>query len=145
MSQEKPLSWFTRFITQVRRLADREHSLPLVAYFWDGGVPRAHSIRDLSSTGLYMLTDQRWYPGTLVTLILQRTMAADADPHRAITLKARVVWSGKDGVGLAFVVPRSEGVRVQRNSQEADMKTLYHFIRLLQAEKSYSDDTQAAA
>jgi hypothetical protein len=65
----------------------------------------AHRIRDISSTGLYLLTEQRWYPGTLVRLLLQRDGVAETDPDRSITVNAKVVRSGTDGVGLTLVLP----------------------------------------
>jgi hypothetical protein len=87
----------------------------LVAYFWDGDTPAAHCIRDISSTGIYLLTSQRWYPGTLVTITLQRTEKDEAGVKQSITVQTRVMRSAEDGVGLRFVVPKTEeGRRVQR-------------------------------
>ena len=35
----------------------------MAAYYWNGAAPKAHTVRDISSTGLYVVTEERWYPG----------------------------------------------------------------------------------
>jgi Flp pilus assembly protein TadG len=86
-----------------------------------------------------LLTDHRWYPGTVVTVILQRAKANDTDPSRAISVHARVVRSASDGVGLEFVWSRDH-VPPRRDdypAQEADMKTFKGFIKSLQADNNF--------
>jgi hypothetical protein len=107
-------NWFEELMSRNQRRPQRYVAPRLIAYFWDGGPATAHCIRDISSTGLYLLTTQRWYPGTVVTITLQRTEKDDAGVRRAITVQARVMRSAEDGVGLRFVVPKTEeGRRVQ--------------------------------
>ena len=77
----------------------------LVAYYWDGGAAVAHPIRDISLSGVYVLTDVRWYPGTQVMIALQRPDLAEGEPHRSITVNAKVVRFGIDGLGFSFVMP----------------------------------------
>jgi hypothetical protein len=96
--------WLEQLSFRDRRKTTRQESPHLVAHYWDGAAPLAHRIRDISSTGLYLLTEQRWYPGTLVRILLQRTDVAETDPDRSITVNAKVVRSGSDGVGLALVL-----------------------------------------
>ena len=80
-------------------------SPPLVAYYWDGGAAVAHSIRDISLSGVYVVTDVRWYPGTHVMIALQRPDLAEGEPHRSLTVNAKVVRFGIDGLGFSFVMP----------------------------------------
>jgi PilZ domain len=102
----KPVSrWFEWLSSRERRRAKRQDSPHLVAHYWDGAAPSAHEVRDISSTGLYLLTDERWYPGTVVTMSLQKADAADTDPDRSIMVNAKVVRSGADGVGLSLILP----------------------------------------
>jgi hypothetical protein len=91
--------------TQERRKAKRRELPQLVAYYWDGGASHPHSIRDISSTGFYVVTDIRWYPGTQVMVSLQRPDVADGEPYRSITVNAKVIRFGIDGLGFAFVMP----------------------------------------
>jgi hypothetical protein len=108
-------NWFEELMTRNQKRPQRYVAPRLVAYFWDGGTPAAHCIRDISSNGIYLLTSQRWYPGTLITITLQRTEKDEAGMKQSITLQTRVMRSAQDGVGLRFVVPKTEeGRRVQR-------------------------------
>jgi polysaccharide biosynthesis transport protein len=91
--------------TYDRRRAARMKSPSLVAYYWDGGAAVAHPIRDISLSGVYVLTDVRWYPGTQVMIALQRPDLAEGEPHRSITVNAKVVRFGIDGLGFSFVMP----------------------------------------
>ena len=51
------------------------------------------------------MTDERWYPGTVVTMSLQKADAAETDPDRSIMVNAKVVRFGIDGLGFSFVMP----------------------------------------
>jgi Flp pilus assembly protein TadG len=90
-----------------------------------------HRIRDISLAGLYLLTEQRWYPGTVVRLVLQRGGAAETDPHRSITVNAKVVRSGSDGVGLALVLPHNQVSRPKQKLDPTQVNTMT-FSRFLQ-------------
>ena len=95
--------WFAGNPLRERRKADRQDAPAVVAHYWDGAAPAAHTIRNISAGGLYILTEQRWYPGTLVMMTLQRKDSFEGEADRSITVQSKVVRSGVDGVGLAFV------------------------------------------
>jgi hypothetical protein len=97
-------SWFESLSSREQRSAERQEPINLVAYYYDGGAPQAHDVRDISNAGLYLMTDARWYPGTIVRLTLQRVGIADSDPDRSISVNAKVVRLGKDGVGLELLL-----------------------------------------
>jgi Flp pilus assembly protein TadG len=93
----------------------------------------AHDIRDISSTGLFLLTEQRWYPGTLVMLSLQRVGVANTDPDRSIMVNAKVIRLGTDGVGLELIMPEKPappGVHNLR-ANGTDRKTFHRFLQRL--------------
>ncbi|MFZ1087057.1 MAG: PilZ domain-containing protein [Terracidiphilus sp.] len=106
----KPRSWLQRLllrgpaVPEEPRKAARAALPGLAAYFWDGGAPRAHEIRDISDTGLYVVTDERWYPGTLVQMTLKKSGGKEARAEATVCLMARASRWGNDGVGLSFVV-----------------------------------------
>ena len=77
----------------------------LVAYFFTGGSPRPHPIKDISVTGFYMHTDERWLPGTIVRVTLQMVGASSEGRRDSITVHSRVVRWGPDGGGFEFVLP----------------------------------------
>lgn len=114
-------SWWRRFLAgdppDLRR-GERESIPGLVAYFFTGGAPVAQKVRDISATGLYVLTDERWYPNTA----LRVTLSDERDPDRqvSITLFARVARSGSDGVGMQFVLVRKKDLNQSKSSDRDD-------------------------
>jgi hypothetical protein len=100
----QPRSWFKRWWSPDPRKAPRVKEPGLAAYYWNGASPMAHGIRDISSTGLYVVTEERWYPGTLVLMTLQRNDRGEECAERSISVQTRAVRWGPDGVGLQFVL-----------------------------------------
>ena len=97
-------SWFERWWSPDPRKAPRVPAPGLAAYYWNGSSPVAHGIRDISTTGLYMVTEERWYPGTLVLMTLQRGDVSEEFTERSIAVQSRAVRWGPDGVGLQFIL-----------------------------------------
>ena len=62
------------------RKSPRVPAPALAVYFWTGGVPQAHGIRDISATGLYVVTEERWYPGTVVRMTITTTNSVVEQP-----------------------------------------------------------------
>lgn len=115
------------------RRGPREISPPVVTYYWDGerATPAAHCIQNISVNGFYLLTERRWYLGTLMRVTMQST-EGDVDPKRVITVMAEVIRSGSDGVGFEFIFPKPRdekniwGIEARKL---ADKKTLKKFMR----------------
>jgi hypothetical protein len=84
-----------------RRFA-RKATPELVAYFFTGGTPMQHPVRDISNSGLYIVTHERWFHGTIVQMTLSESHRRQG--AQSISLFAKVVRSGRDGVGLRFVL-----------------------------------------
>jgi hypothetical protein len=123
-----PRGWLERWWSPDPRKAPREQAPGLAAYYWTGGPPEAHDVRDISSTGLYVVTEERWYPGTLVLMTLQASALGEHVEERTICVHSRAVRWGKDGVGLQFVL--------QKNTDDpsmgaADRKALDRFLQRL--------------
>lgn len=93
---------------QRRREERRAVRLPmpgLVAYFFTGGSPRPHPIKDISLTGFYMITNERWLPGTIIRVTLQMINPRSDGGRDSVTVHSRVVRWGADGGGFEFVLP----------------------------------------
>jgi hypothetical protein len=73
----------------------------LIAYFFTGATPTPHEVLDISTSGLYIITSERWYLGTLIRLTL--TDRHNPKTERSLTVNARVVRWGNDGVGFEFL------------------------------------------
>jgi hypothetical protein len=95
--------WLEKFLTPESDRAERRFVEQFAAYRWNGESLTQDQVRDISSTGLYLLTTQRWEIGTILTLTLQREGLMELDPARRITTQAKVVRCGTNGVGLTFL------------------------------------------
>jgi uncharacterized protein len=123
-----PRGWLERWWSPDPRKAPREASTGVAAYYWTGGPPEAHPIRDISSTGLYVVTEERWYPGTLILMTLQNTAFGPEVAERTICVHSRAVRWGKDGVGLQFVLQKESD---DSPMAAADRKALDRFLQRL--------------
>jgi len=129
----RPKNWLQRWWSPDPRKAPREPSPGLAAYYWTGGAPQAHNIKDISSSGLYVVTEERWYPGTLILMTLQKTANGEESAERAISVHTRAVRWGKDGVGLQFILPDDKAATNEpsRLADGVDRKELERFLRQL--------------
>ncbi len=106
------LNWLVRALRQDR--AERYPGKGILAFFWDGGAPAPHGIKDLSSSGAYIYATERWYVGTVLDMSFRETVRpAKGTPQETLlfTIPCRVVRHGPDGMGVAFQV---------RNPQQQD-------------------------
>ena len=103
---QSALRWPNHCPTPERRAARRKRWPRLVAYDSMGGTLEVHGVKDLSASGMYLLTRERWPLGSSVTMTLQRTDGLDDNSqNNTVTVQLRVVRWGRDGVGLAFAQP----------------------------------------
>lgn len=126
-------SWLHRFLQWLatdRRRALR-HPVPgLVAYYWTGGAPQAYHVADISDTGIFLLTEERWFPGTMILMTLQMTDQGGNNEGNAIAVQTRVVRWDKNGVGLAFVPSRAGAQSDDSFSDNgASKKAIERFIK----------------
>ena len=119
-------NWFKRWWSPDARKAPRQPAPRLSAYYWNGSTPNAHNVRDVSSTGLYLLTEDRWYPGTLILMTLQDMDGMENGGRPVISVKVRAVRWGDDGVGLQFVL--SEDPLDDETVREANKRRLERFL-----------------
>jgi Flp pilus assembly protein TadG len=111
----KMRGWLVQEKEDPRRAARSTHPEVLV-YYWDGSAPEGRRMHNISESGAYICTSERWYPGTIMRLILQKHPKAigedgAAAPPASICVPARVVRHGSDGVAVEFIF---------RNRQEED-------------------------
>lgn len=136
---ESVRSWFKKLMSPDHRKAERLHSPRLVAYYWDGSVPTAHPIRNISSTGFYLLTSERWHPGTVVTMTLQRNdgPSENTNTQHYISVMSKVVRLGRDGVAFAFVPleDRSSGQEKMSKARPAGKKDIGRFLEYLKLDE----------
>jgi len=131
------LSWLKGLSSSDRRKAQRMRSPLLVAYYCDGAATVANEIHDISSTGLYLLTKERWHLGTMITMTLQRTdIEHNSDAEHHIAVLSKVVRHGEDGIGFAFAPlgTNSAGHAVAKSSL-VGTKALGRFLEQLKSDQ----------
>lgn len=128
-----PKNWLERWWSPDPRKAPRQPAPSLAAYYWNGGAPEAHGIRDISKSGIYIVTEERWYLGTLVLMTLQRTDGGEKIKEQSIAVQTRAVRWGHDGVGMQFLLPkRGEALISESNSSQlATLTEIDRFLRQL--------------
>lgn len=89
--------------------------IPLVASTsWIGGTPVSFLVKNVSPGGAYVVTTEKWYLGTIVTMSFRYDPAylqvarIQGDEEASIQLRAKVLRAGTDGVGVKFVFVNKE-------------------------------------
>jgi hypothetical protein len=79
---------------------------------------------------MYVVTEERWYPGTQIRITLTKTLEDGSRAGQSITVMATAVRSGNDGVGLEFVQDSARKTRWQEPvlSEGADSEELGQFV-----------------
>jgi hypothetical protein len=97
------VGWLEKFLKPEADRAERRRVEQFASYRWSGSSVTEEMVRDISSSGLYLLTQERWQRGAVLTLTLQRKGPLDPDPTRRITTQVKVTRIGSQGVGLSFL------------------------------------------
>jgi hypothetical protein len=134
-----PKSWLERWWSPDPRKAPELRKAPrdsypsMAAYYWTGGAPKAHSVRDISALGLFVVTEERWYPGTLVLMTLQNKGNGEERVEHSLSVHCRAVRWGNDGVGLQFIPQDAPDARKGLNplAHGAYKKELDQFLERL--------------
>jgi PilZ domain len=85
-----------------RRKAKRRAIPGLVAYFPTARTSLPRDVKNISTEGFYLLTEERWTPGTSILVSLQIINPASQKVEAMITVPSKVVSLGPDGVGFTF-------------------------------------------
>jgi len=97
--------WFKEPAPKIVRKGARHPAPGFSVLHPSGAIVREDQIKDISATGIYLLTNDRWEPGTQLGLTLRRKYLEDQGPGNEFVLQAKVVRCGKDGVGMSFDLP----------------------------------------
>ena len=116
-----------------RRRAKRYLSPGLVAYYWTGGAPHCYDVANISATGLFLRTKERWAPETLLQMTLQKSKNGDNDEvgQASITVLSEVVRWGEDGTGFNFVLKDNNETAYAReflSSEPLDRRSVEKFL-----------------
>lgn len=92
-----------------RRATEHPASLPCT----DAGKLSLHAIRDLNSSGLYLVTSERWPIGAEINMSLEPNGSLRDESSAPIMVRMRVTRWGADGVGLEFAGAAAEASDLQ--------------------------------
>jgi hypothetical protein len=126
-------SRFLRMLVPDRRRASRYPAPDLVAYRWTGATPQAQRVADISDTGMFLLTQERWLPGTMITMTLQRANTTGQDSADSLAVQTKVVRWGANGEGLDFVLSNFGEVEREQTWRQGgtSKKALKRFLQPL--------------
>lgn len=112
------------------RRSPRLQKPPVVAWCWAADTPQSLGIANISSSGLYLLTEARWPLGGTVPMTLQRTDRSKGAPESWIVIDFTVVRWCRDGVAGALLPPSPYSV-ASGSENCADQRTLKRFVKQL--------------
>ncbi len=128
--------------------AERVSATGLAAEYGLGSTFTSAAIRDISASGIYLITEKRLPTNELITLILHEEGDPENSSELRLSVQARVTRQGEEGIGLSFVLPPAMdtnlwGVLVQnivtltKRDQIADMfrtlRTILFLCRICQS------------
>jgi hypothetical protein len=94
------------------------------------------TIRNISTSGLHLWTEERWPLGELVPLTVEVERLSEGPPEPQFAMQARVVRHAKDGMGLSFVLPQGldeslwDGL-LKRAIFQTDTDVILHSLRMI--------------
>jgi hypothetical protein len=68
-------------------------------------MPKLARVRNISSSGIFLETEDRWPKGEVIQLTLEREEPAERPSELQIQVQVRIIAHGQDGVGSAFILP----------------------------------------
>jgi hypothetical protein len=101
------MSWLTDLKRAVRKQprAERRTASGLAASYGLDPTFTPAGIKNISATGIYLVTEKRLRTGELITLTLEEEGEPENSSELQISVHARVARQGEDGIGLSFVLP----------------------------------------
>lgn len=103
-------NWFEKaFPAQEPRhpRAERREVPGLEAIHWTGSSPGLDIVRNISASGMYLVTRERWPEGEVNPVRLVYPELTDDSAEKQVTIETKTVRWGEDGMGLSFVLPEN--------------------------------------
>ena len=124
------LRWLYPGTYETDRRSGRRIPIPeLVAYDASNGVPRAFAVDNVSSSGIFLITEERWAPGSVISLSMQREGSYQKEIHRRIQFQAGAVRWAENGIGLAFMLPTGMDLRFwERPSKDGTKRSEPEYV-----------------
>ena len=137
------MPWMSDLKRTVRKFsekprAERRTASGLAASYGLDSTYTPTGIKNISATGIYLVTEKRLRTGELITLTLAEEGAPENRSELQVSVHARVARQGEDGIGLSFVLPtgldtRLWGVLVRNIVVLTDQGQIAQMFRTLRA------------
>jgi hypothetical protein len=134
-------NWLQRWWSPDPRKSPRQTSPGLSATFWTGSSPEEpHLIRDISATGMFLVTGERWCPGTVIRMLITQFGEGTKVPDQSISVQSRAVRWGNEGVGLQFVVQDTQKLRKTNDGvwDATNRRDLDDFLRRIEIRSAHA-------
>jgi hypothetical protein len=144
-TKEPLMKRLMRWIVPDQRVANRHLMPPLIAFLGQLRSSKEYKIGDVSVAGFYMITEERWLPGTGFPVTLERTDGAASG--QTLTVFSTVVRIGADGVGFTFLHPADEDKHDGEayGTTRVDLTKLAQFLKGLPLSEPSSDAWERAS
>lgn len=143
--KEPLMKRFMRWLVPDQRVANRHALPPLMAYLGQVRTSKVYKVGDVSVAGFFMLTEERWIPGTGFPVTLERT--DEAGQGRTLTVHATVIRTTDDGVGFSFISPADEEPRTgdSAGTTRMDLSRVAQFLKGLPIAEPGGDSLERAS
>ena len=129
-------SWFEKAFPQEQAKharAERREVPGLEAIHWTGSSPGLDIVKNISSTGMYLVTRERWREGEINPVRLVYPELSDDSPERQVTIETRTARWGEDGMGLTFVLPECMDLWLWQSGERVEPEDILSEFRLSRA------------
>lgn len=129
-------SWFEKTFAQeqvIQPRPERREVPGLEAIHWTGSSPGLDIVKNISSTGMYLVTRERWPEGEVNPIRLVYPELADDSAEKQVTIETRTVRWGEDGMGLSFVLPENMDLWLWQAGERVEPEDILSEFRLSRA------------
>jgi hypothetical protein len=114
------------------RRRDRRHMIPGSVAYFSIGSPQAQQVRDISTDGFYVRTQDRWTKGTSLLVGLEIVNPMSREVEAMISVRSKVVRTGLDGVGFVYDDERAHRDRILGAANPEHLVQLQRFMQRIQ-------------
>lgn len=132
-------TWFEKAfpIVDLHARAERREVAGLEAVHWTGSSPGLDIVRNISSSGMYLVTRERWPEGEIHPVRLVYPDLSDDSPDNQVTIETKAVRWGQDGMGLSFILPESMDLWLWKSDGLIEPEDILEEFRLSRALSFY--------
>jgi hypothetical protein len=129
-------SWFEKAFpaADAGRTRPERRSVPgLEAVHWTGSSPGLDIVKNISATGMYLVTRERWPEGEVNPVRLVYPELDEKDPAGEVTIETKAVRWDEDGMGLSFLLPECMDLWLWKTDGLIEPKDILSEFRLSRA------------